>query len=204
MIELASSTEQLTKSLSERESYCGALEAFGKTYRSEIGDSFSEQSNSRRETLRRRSVQPTLKPPRNPLATLPESQAIAGILRRVGLPFESVFQSEEEDGGANALAEKREHLLEGLRNYGIAADSPLIAETTASDHASRLLLSSLHAHSHLKNSLCDTEYENKLSALESQLSMTQKGIGRLDMDPLYRRDMNREKFMEQWSQSIDI
>ncbi|KAL4889101.1 hypothetical protein BDV59DRAFT_205522 [Aspergillus ambiguus] len=200
MIEMTSSTEFLTKSLHDRESFCGAFETFVGTYRSEIGNQFSEQTSSRRDTLKRRSIQQALKPPTgNAFASIPESQVLAGLLRRLGLSFESVFQSEEEDGGANALADKREHLLECLQNYGIAADSPLIAETASTDQATRLLLSALHADSHVETSLSDAENENRLTKLEAQLGMVQKGMERIDMDSLYRRDKNQERFLETWS-----
>ncbi|KAG2418654.1 hypothetical protein HFD88_001755 [Aspergillus terreus] len=202
MIEMTSSSELLTKSLHDRESFCGAFEAFAAAYRSEIGNQFLEQTSSRRDTLKRRSIQQTVKPSANIPAFLSESQesqVLASLLRRIGLSFESVFQSEEEDGGANALAEKRQHLLEWLRNFGVAADSPLVTETVSTDQATRLLLSALHSDSHQETSLTDADNEKGLSELEAQLGVIQKGIGRLDMDSLYRRDKNQERFLETWS-----
>jgi hypothetical protein len=202
MIEMTSSSELLTKSLHDRESFCGAFEAFAAAYRSEIGNQFLEQTSSRRDTLKRRSIQQTMKPSANIPAFLSESQesqVLATLLRRIGLSFESVFQSEEKDGGANALAEKRQHLLECLRNFGVAADSPLVTETVSTDQATRLLLSALHSDSHQETSLTDADNEKGLSELEAQLGVIQKGIGRLDMDSLYRRDKNQERFLETWS-----
>ncbi|KAF9883459.1 hypothetical protein FE257_003457 [Aspergillus nanangensis] len=198
--EMALSTESLTKALKDRESFCGALESFASTYRTEIGDQFLEQSSARRETLRRRSTQVVPTPfSENHIAAHPESQTLASLLRRVGLSFESVFQSEEEDGGVHALSDKREDMVECLRNYGIAADSPLIAEALSTDQAGRLLSSSLHATSNSEVSLSDMDHDRKLTDLESQLGLIQKGIERLDLDAVYRRDKNQEKFMERWS-----
>ncbi|KAF7594293.1 hypothetical protein BBP40_009693 [Aspergillus hancockii] len=198
--EMTLSAAGLTKSLQDRESYCGILETLDFTYRTKVGDQFSDLSVSRRKTSRRRSTQPALMSKLSTKSTgsLSESQSLATVLRRTGLNFESVFQSEENNRGVSALSEKKQHMMECLDGYGIAADSPLLAEMISSDRATRLLSSSLNADSHFGTSLTNVVHDAKLSVLGSQLGYLQKGIESLDLDVLYRRDRNQEKFMERW------
>ena len=198
--EMTSSAESLTKRLQDRESFCQTLESLNTAYRSEVGDPFSEKTPSRRNTLKRRSMPPLLpKSPEKRLAPPPESQSLESLLRRLGVFWESVFKSEEEDGGANALYEKRSHMLEYFRTLGVGADLPLVAELNPTDRASRLLSSSLHADSSFVTSLSDVEQDQRLSELEAQLRLVQKGVERLDMDAIYQRDKNQEKFLERWA-----
>jgi hypothetical protein len=130
-------------------------------------------------------------------------QAIAGVLRRIGLSVESVFQSEEQEGnddcGDNALFDKKQHIVECLRNLSVGAKLPLVAGLIPGDQASQLLASALSEHSRFKISLLDVEQDQKLSDLESQLGQLQKGIERLNLDVLYQRDRSQEKFMEKWA-----
>lgn len=201
IMQMTASTEDLTSHLQDRESFCQTLEGLMTTYRSEIGDPFSEKAPSRRETLKRRSLPPQSlsNSPEKRLAPFPESQALASFLRRLGLSPESVSKSEEEDGGANALYKKRSHMLEYFRTLGIGADSPLVAELIPTDRASRLLSSSLHADSHFETSLSDAEQDVRLTGLEAQLGFVQKGVEKLNLDALYQRDKHHDKFLEQWT-----
>ncbi|KAE8145801.1 hypothetical protein BDV25DRAFT_163826 [Aspergillus avenaceus] len=197
--EMTLSMESLTKALQERESYCGTFEAFSTTYRTEADVQFHGHAASRRVTLKRLSTQQTLMP--TPSAKhvnfLPESQIIATVLRRTGLPYESVFQS-EDDGRATVLSEKRHHMTACLHNYRIAADSPLIAEMTSSDRAAYVLSSSLNIDSRFSNSLANTDHKARLSELGFQLGDIQDKVAMIDLDILYRRDKNRENFMKRW------
>ncbi|KAH2654905.1 hypothetical protein KXV79_007636 [Aspergillus fumigatus] len=167
---------------------------------------FSEKPSSRRETLsmRRRST-PLLSIPTAPEKPMDNSdfQAIAGVLRRIGLSVDSVFQLEEQRGkddcGENALFDRKQHIVECLRNIRLGAKLPLVAELIPSDQASQLLASALSEDSRFKTSLLDVEQDQKLSELESQLGRLQKGIERLNLDVLHQRDRSREKFMEKWA-----
>ncbi|EAW06280.1 uncharacterized protein ACLA_079640 [Aspergillus clavatus NRRL 1] len=203
ILEMTSSTERSIKLLQDRESHCATLEALATSYRAEIGDQFSEKPSSRRDTLslKRRSTLHT------PVFTAPgkridpaEMQALGSFLRRIGLSVESVFKPEDGEGdrGSEALFEKRQHLVECLHNMGVGAQFPLVAELTPSDRASLLLTSSLLAHSQFKNSLSAVGQDKELTELESRLGQIQKGIERLNLDVLYQRDRNQEKFMERW------
>jgi hypothetical protein len=201
-MEMTSSTESLTERLQDRESYCQTLGSLINTYRSEVGDSFSEKTTFKRETmLRRRSMQPQslFSSPGKQTAPLPESQALASLLRRVGLSSESVFKSEKEDGGANALYEKKSHMLEYFRTLGIVADLPLVTELIPTDRASRLLSSSLHADSYFETSLSNIEQNQSLAELEAQLGFVQKGVENLNLDALHQRDKNQDRFLERWA-----
>ena len=197
--EMTSSAKDLTKSLQSRESLCGILESFTSTYRLEMGDRFSEQSAPRRETLRRFSTQPMAAFAPERVDSAPETPVLANLMRRVGLSYESVVGSEERGGGAIELPEKRKQALECLRSYSIAADSPLKDELIPSDQASMLLLSSLETNSHFQTSLVDLDHERGLEVLESELGLLQKGMQKLDLDVIYRRDKAQSSFMEQWS-----
>lgn len=197
--EMTSSAKDLTKSLQSRESLCGILESFTSTYRLEMGDRFSEQSAPRRETLRRFSTQPMAAFAPERVDSALETPVLANLMRRVGLSYESVFGSEEKGGGAIELPEKRKQALECLRSYSIAADSPLKDELIPSDQASMLLLSSLETNSHFQASLVDLDHERGLEVLESELGLLQKGMQKLDLDVIYRRDKAQSSFMEQWS-----
>ncbi|BCR89107.1 uncharacterized protein ACHE_50305S [Aspergillus chevalieri] len=202
IMEMTYSTKSLTQRLRDRESYCQTLESVINTYRSEVGDPFSEKTISRRETmLRRRSMQPQslFSSPGKQTAPLPESQALASLLRRVGLSSESVFKSEEEIGGANALHEKKSHMLEYFRTLGIGADLPLVTELIPTDRASRLLSSSLHADSYFETSLSNIEQDQSLTELEAQLGFVQKGVENLNLDALHQRGKNQNKFLERWA-----
>lgn len=200
VMEMTSSAESLTKRLQDRESFCQTLESLMTVYRSEVGDPFSEKTPSRRDTLKRRSIPPLLpNSPEKRLVPLLESQSLESLLRRLGVSSESVFKSEEEDGGANTLYEKRSHMLEYFRTLGVGADLPLVAELIPTDRASRLLSSSLHADSAFVTSLSDVEQDLRLSELEAQLGLVQKGLEKLDMEAIYQRDKNQEKFLERWA-----
>ncbi|PKY05321.1 hypothetical protein P168DRAFT_268499 [Aspergillus campestris IBT 28561] len=197
--EMTSSAKDLTKSLQTRESLCGILESFTSTYRLEMGDRFSEQSAPRRDTLRRLSTAPMAAFAPDRVDSAPETPVLANLMRRVGLSYESVLGSEEKGGGATELAEKRKQALECLRSYSIAADSPLKDELIPKDQASMLLLSSLETNSQFQSSLVDLEHERGLEVLESELGRLQKGMQKLDLDVIYRRDKAQSNFMEQWS-----
>ncbi|PTU18641.1 hypothetical protein P175DRAFT_0443309 [Aspergillus ochraceoroseus IBT 24754] len=198
--DMTASTESLTTILQDRESFCAAFEAFVSAYRSEIGDQTLESTASRRETMRRYSTQQLLAAPQGGkrAGPFPESEALSNVLRRIGLSLEAVFQSEESDGGVSTLRQERQHMLDGLRSYGIASDSPLVAELLPTDKATRLLTSSLEADSQFTTSLSSVEHEKSLVELESKLSRIQKGIERLNHDTVYQRDKAREKFLEKW------
>ncbi|KAL2872257.1 uncharacterized protein BJX67DRAFT_376083 [Aspergillus lucknowensis] len=197
---LTASAESLITKLQDRESWCATLEAFASTYRSEVGDQILDSTSSRRETMRRFSTQPTLpatQPGKQP-SPFPESEALNGLLRRIGLSFEAIFQAEEIEGGVHALTRERQHMLDGLRNYGTASDLPLAAELLPTDRAIRLLSSSLEADSLFTTSLSSVEHEKSLVELESRLGRIRKAIERLNQDVVYQRDKTREKFLERW------
>ncbi|KAL4986883.1 hypothetical protein BDW68DRAFT_120089 [Aspergillus falconensis] len=198
--DMTTSTENLITSLQDRESLCATLEAFASTYRSEVGDHILDSTSSRRETMRRFSMQPT------PVATQPEKNSapfpgfeyLSGLLRRLGLSMEALSQDSEAAGWVQTLITRRQHMLDGLHNCGIASDSLLAAEMLPTDRATSLLTSALEAESLFTASLSSVEHERSLSELESKLSRIQKGIERLNHDVVYQRDKNQEKFLERW------
>ncbi|KAL5335013.1 hypothetical protein BJX70DRAFT_390968 [Aspergillus crustosus] len=200
ILDMTTSAGSLVESLQERESFCATLEALAARYRSEVGDQILDSTRSRRETMRRFSTQPTLltTQPGKISSPFPEAEVLSGLLRRVGLSLEAVFNPEAAEGGLHALLEERKHMLDGLQNYGIASDSPLAAELLPTDRANRLLSSLLGADSLFATSLSSVEHEKSLSQLESILSRIQKGIERLNLDVVYQRDKNQAKFLERW------
>lgn len=196
---MTSSTENLTERLRDRKSFRETLEALTAVYQLELGDD-SPKEPARRETLRRRSVQALMlgATARTPAAPLQESLAFENLLRRLGIPSESAFQSQKENGGARMLYEKEAYMLECLRNLGIAADSPLAAQLIPMDLASRLLSSCLNADSPFEATLSNADQEKRLAALEAQLGLVQKGIEGLNLDILYQRDKAQDRFLERW------
>ncbi|KAL2811182.1 vacuolar H+/Ca2+ exchanger [Aspergillus granulosus] len=198
---MTTSAEGLITSLQDRESFCATLEAFTSTYRSEVGHHILETTASRRDTMRRFSTLPTLTAaqPTKQGGPFPESEALSGLLRRIGVSYEAVFQPEETERGAQVLLQERQHMLDGLRRYSIASDSPLAAELLPTDRAIQLLSSSLETDSQFTASLSSVEHEKSLAELESKLGRIQKGIERLNQNAVYQRDKNQEKFLERWS-----
>ncbi|KAI9373148.1 Sodium/calcium exchanger protein-domain-containing protein [Aspergillus egyptiacus] len=198
--DMTTSTERLIASLERRESFCATLEALASAFRSEAGDQVLGSTRSRRETMRRFSTQPTpttTQPAKKP-CSFHESESLSGIFRRVGISSESVFHSEEAGNAADTLTQERQRMLDGLRNYGVASDSPLPVELLSTDRAIRLLSSSLEADSPFAASLSSVEHEESLSELESKLGRIQKGIQGLNQDVIYQRDKNQENFLRKW------
>ncbi|KAF5862846.1 hypothetical protein ETB97_011086 [Aspergillus alliaceus] len=198
--EMKLSTDRLIRSLQDRESFCGTLEALNTIYRTKIGDQFSDLPVPRRGPSARRSNPPTLMSTSSAtrIGSLSEPQILAAVLRRTGLTFESLFQPKENGRDVNALSEKRQHIIDCLHDYGIAADTPLVADMISSDRATRLLSSSLRANSHFTTLLTNAAHEAQLSELESNLARIQKGIEFLDLDVLFRHNEDREKLTERW------
>ncbi|KAE8379521.1 hypothetical protein BDV26DRAFT_291249 [Aspergillus bertholletiae] len=198
--EMTLSTERLTKSLQDRESFCGILETFNTTYRTKVGDQFSSRPVPRREDFKRRSIQPmpAFTPSTKRIDSLSESHALAAVLRRAGLPSESVSQPEGENAGINVLFGARNHMVGCLQNYCIAADAPLVSEMISSDRASQLLSSSLNVNSHVKTLLTNDIHETELSDLQQKLEHVQEGIQLLDLGVISQRDRSREMFVERW------
>ncbi|PWY93344.1 vacuolar H+/Ca2+ exchanger [Aspergillus sclerotioniger CBS 115572] len=194
------STEDLIRSLQDRESFCGTLEAIAAAHRSEVGDYLLGQSDPRRETLRRVSAQPipnsTSAQKRN---TAPrDPHLLATVLRRVGLSLESMLHADDVNEGWKTLQGKRQQLIESLHDHGVAADSPLMADLLPTYQAIRLLSTCLHSDSEFKISLLGLDHQRKLSNLEDDLNRMQRGLTGLDLSVLHRRDRGQNKFVERW------
>lgn len=198
---MTTSKQTLTQHLHDRESSCELLEQLATLYQTEVGNPLITQPPSRRESLRRRSMQASLllAPPRTNPSPIPEQPALESLLRRIGVPPESVIRPRAEDGGAQGLHEKRIQLSETLRALGMAVDVPLITQLAPADSALRLLGSGLHANSQYEVSLRDAELEGALAGLEGELGELQRGVRGLDLDVLHRRDKTRDRFLERWS-----
>ncbi|KAJ5368798.1 uncharacterized protein N7496_008558 [Penicillium cataractarum] len=200
LIDMTTSKQTLTQHLHERESSCELLEQLATLYQSEVGNPLVTQPPSRRESLRRRSMQAglLLAPPRTNPTPLPEQPALESLLRRIGVSPESVIRPRAEDGGAQGLHEKRIQLSETLRALEMAVDAPLVTRLAPADSALHLLGSGLHANSQYEVSLRDLELERALAALEGELGELQRGVRGLDLDVLHQRDKTRDHFLERW------
>lgn len=199
LIDMTLDKQTLSKQLGDRESSCELLEQLASLYQAEVGILPVSQPPSRRESLRRRSMQPgTLLSATRNAAPVPEQPALESLLRRVGVTPESALRPRVEGGGVHELHEKRIHMFETVRSLGIAAESPLVTQMTPSDSASRLLASSLHADSYFETSLRDPGQEEALLGLETELASLQKGVQGLKLDVLYQRDRAQERFLERW------
>ena len=193
------SKEALATQLSERESSCEVLEQLATLYQAETSLPLVSQPSSRRESLRRRSMQPglLLGATRTPVL-LPEQPALESLLRRIGVSPESVLRPRTVEGGAAELHEKRGQMSETLQQMEVAADSPLFAHLGASDQAYRLLTSSLHADSQYEAALRDPNQQDELVRLETELATLQKGLQALNLDVIHQRDKTQDKFLERW------
>lgn len=193
------SKQAMTRQLADRESSCELLEQLASLYQSETASQLTSQPSSRRESLRRRSLQAGvfLAANREP-AVVPDQPALENLLRRIGVSPESVLRPRTVGDGAHELHERRLHMSETLRSVGIAVDLPLVAQLTPTENASRLLASSLHANSHVETSLRDPIQEEALSGLETELASLQKGVQGLNIDVLHQRDKIQDKFLERW------
>lgn len=200
---MTESKKSLTQHLNEQESSCELLEQLATLYQTEVGTQLDTQPPSRRESLRRRSMQPGLlltTPCGNPTPQ-PEQPALESLLRRIGVSAESVIRPRAEDSGdrgAQGLHEKRIQFSETLRALGMAVDTPLVTQLAPADRALYLLSSALHANSDYEVSLRDPELERALSGLESELEELQRGVQGLDLDVLHQRDKMRDRFVERW------
>jgi hypothetical protein len=194
LIEMTLSKQDLAKQLEVRESSSELLEQLAALYQSEAG-SEQIQPSSRRESLRRRSVQPgLLLAPRSPVAATPAQPALETLLRRVGLAPESV----SGDRGTHDLHEKRRDMSETLKRLNIAVDAPLLSHLAPLDHASQLLNSSLHTNSHHETSLRDPAAEKDLLGLETELVRLQSGVQKLNMGVLHQRDSIQDQLIARW------
>ncbi|OKP10995.1 hypothetical protein PENSUB_3516 [Penicillium subrubescens] len=200
LIDMTESKKTLTQNLNNQESSHELLEQLATLYQTEVGTTQQiTQPPSRRESLRRRSIQTNLllTTPPNP-TTLPEQPALESLLRRIGVSAESVIRPRAEDGGAQGLHEKRIQLSETLRALGMAVDTPLVRELAPADRALYLLESALNVNSDYEVSLRDTELERGLNGLEGELEELQRGVKGLDLDVLHQRDKMRDRFVERW------
>lgn len=193
--------QALTKHLDGRASSCGVLGQLAQLYQEEAGMIPDSQPPSRRESLRRRSMQPGTLLAAQKVEGVAKQPALENLLRRVGVAPEPVLRSCLKGGGAHELFEKRIHMSENVRDLGSAVELPLMAQMTSSDGTVQLLDSSLHATSHFEASLRDPGQENALSGLQSELARLQKGVQGLKLDGLHQRDRAQQKFLERWSES---
>lgn len=213
MVDMTLSKQDLIKQLGERGSANEVLEQLANLYQAETAIPLVPQPSSRRESLRRRSLQPgmLLSAARNPGSgsgsdsSIPDQQQpeLESVLRRVGLAPESVLRPRAngdggEGGGAQGMHEKRIQMAEALRSLGTAVNSPLVGQLAFSDHAMRLLDSSLHANSRFETSLSDSGQLEALGALEGDLAELQKGVRGVDLDVLHQRDKVRARLLERW------
>ncbi|OQE13929.1 hypothetical protein PENFLA_c042G03089 [Penicillium flavigenum] len=198
LIEMTLSKQDLTNQLGVRESSSELLEQLAALYQSEAGSELVTQPSSRRESLRRRSLQPGLLLARAATAPVVAQPSLERLLRRVGIPPESILHP-REDGGVDDLHEKRYHISETLHNLNIRVNAPLMACLAPLDNASQLLRCSLHANSHYETSLRDPSEVSALSGLEKELMSLQNGVQRLNLDVLHQRDSNQDRLIERWT-----
>lgn len=199
LIEMTLSKQDLTNQLGVRESSSELLEQLAALYQSEAGSEIVTQPSSRRESLRRRSLQPGLfLATHTPTAPVPAQPSLERLLRGVGVPPESILHP-RENGGVSDLHEKRCHVSETLHGLSIAVDAPLVTSLGPLDNASQLLRCSLHANSHYETSLRDPSEESALSGLEKELAGLQNGVHKLNLDVLHQRDSNQDRLIERWT-----
>lgn len=199
LIGMTLSKQVLKSQIADRESSCELMEQFATLYQKEVTSHLVAQPPSRRESLRRRSLQAGvfLAATRHP-DSVPEQPILENLLRRIGVSSGSVLRPRAEDGGAHGLHEKRAYMAETLVNLGRVVDSPITAHLTPSDNTSSLLASSLLADSNFETSLRDPGQEKALLSLEVELASLQKGVQGLNIEVLHRRDQTLDRLLERW------
>ncbi|OQE19131.1 hypothetical protein PENSTE_c016G09012 [Penicillium steckii] len=199
MVDMTLAKQDLTKRFFEQGSSNEVLEQLANMYQAETAIPLVPQPSSRRESLRRRSLQPglLLSATRNP-GSIPDQPALENLLRRVGLSSESVFYPRADGGGAQGMHEKRIQMSETSRSLGNTVNSPLTSQLAVYDQATRLLESSLHANSQFETSLSDPGQKKALSSLEGDLASLQKGVQAINMDILHQRDKSQARLLERW------
>lgn len=199
MVDMTLSKQDLTKRFFEQGSSNEVLEQLANMYQAETAIPLVPQPSSRRESLRRRSLQPglLLSATRNP-GSISDQPALENLLRRVGLSSESVFYPRADGGGAQGMHEKRIQMSETSRSLGNTVNSPLTSQLAVYDQATRLLESSLHANSQFETSLSDPGQKKALSSLEGDLASLQKGVQAINMDILHQRDKSQARLLERW------
>lgn len=199
MVDMTLSKQDLTKQLGERGSSNELLEQLATLYQTETATPLVPQTSSRRESLRRRSLQPgMLLSAARSQAPMPDQPALENLLRCAGVSPDGVLRPRAESGGAQGMYEKRLQVAETLRSLGGTVDSPLVGQLAASDHARRLLESSLHANSQFETSMADLGQKEALSGLEVDLASLQKGVQGVSLDVLHQRDKSQARLLERW------
>jgi hypothetical protein len=176
------------------------LDQLAALYQSEAGEVVTQPS-SRRDSLRRRSLQPgLLLAAKAPAAPTIDQPALGSILRRVGVIPESVLRPKGNggNGGVSELHEKRFQMSETLGSLKSAVDSPLVGHLSPSDGASQLLQSALTASCHYEISLRNSPEEQGISDLETEIVRLQSGVQGLNMDVLHQRDKVQDKVLQMW------
>jgi hypothetical protein len=194
------SKQDLMKHMADRLSSSMLSDQLAALYQSEAGELVTQPS-SRRDSLRRRSLQPgLLLAAKAPAAPTIDQPALGSILRRVGVIPESVLRPKDNsgNGGVNELHEKRIQMSETLGNLKGAVDSPLVVHLSPSDSASQLLQSALTASCHYETSLRHSPEEQGISGLETEIVRLQSGIQGLNMDVLHQRDKIQDKILQKW------
>jgi hypothetical protein len=193
------SKQDFTKHMADRLSSSVLLDQLAALYQSEAGELVTQPS-SRRDSLRRRSLQPGLLAAKAPAAPTIDQPALGSILRRVGVIPESVLRPKGNggNGGVSELHEKRFQMSETLGSLKGAVDSPLVVHLSPSDSASQLLQSALTASCHYEISLRNSPEEQGISDLETEIMRLQSGIQGLNMDVLHQRDKVQDKVLQMW------
>ncbi|KAJ5770746.1 uncharacterized protein N7511_002797 [Penicillium nucicola] len=201
LIEMTLSKQDITKHLAQRLSSSVLLDQLATLYQAEAGELVTQPS-SRRDSLRRRSLQPgLLLAAKAPAAPTPDQPALGSILRRVGVSSESVLRPKGngDNGGISELHEKRIQMSETLGNLKGAVDSPLVAHLSPSDSASQLLQSALTASGHYETSLHNTPEQQRILGLESEVMRLQSRVQGLNMDVLHQRDKIQDRVLQRWA-----
>ncbi|OJK03343.1 hypothetical protein ASPACDRAFT_74934 [Aspergillus aculeatus ATCC 16872] len=194
---------ECTKGLQEQDSSCGTLEAFTAAYKTEIGELLLASSAPKQRTVKiqvPRAASLNISS-RGHSVPLSEVQALAALIRRVGLTLENL-SLKARGGLINSLQEKRRNLVESSKDYGLAADSPLKAALFPTDSAIQFLLPRLQTSSGSKASLSNIDHKLLISELEAELGLIQERVKRLKPDMLSRSGSRLEIFLKRWEGQV--
>ncbi|OJJ50459.1 hypothetical protein ASPZODRAFT_11330 [Penicilliopsis zonata CBS 506.65] len=199
VMQMTATIADMTERLEVRESSYKTTQALLASYQSEIEVPKPKNKRSRRETMLRRSAGPSsllLSSPMKGSSHGEDMPALESLLRRLGIPSEAAVQSQTQQA---VLSDQKAHMLDGQHHFAVAADAPLAAELHATDCASQLLHSALHADSQFQASLSSRDQASRLAGLEKELGTLRRGMEGLKLDALYQDDRQHGRFIERWT-----
>jgi hypothetical protein len=130
-----------------------------------------------------------------------EGQALAALLRHLGVSVMSGTASKVTNDLTTAVMEKKERLEDTARRLDIMGDSLTMSPLITSGNALQLFVDALHADSKTaRPQLSDSSSESLLSRLYERMEAFARDIEGINIDVVKRQDEMLEDFLERWTE----